>query len=367
MKSKRALTYLLLVTILISCSDSQQIENQTKESLKVGAILPLSGSAAIWGEAIQNGMELAQEELAKEGMTIGIQYEDSQAIPTLGLSAYKKLVEQDKVNIVISAFSRVSVPLISLVERDRMPLLMTMVAAKGVTENSQYAFRFYSTEKDYAYPHFDILKSEYTSLGLLYLNDEYGVSVAQAIRDKAKENNVKIVVEETFDPATTDFRTQLLKIKAKNPQALLFVGAVPTEVVNAMKQVKEMQLDSIFFEASPNLGLEPIRATAGGSAEGVYTLAYPLTLGMAGAAFSEAYRERYGEAPLHAAAFGYDMVVLAAKASNGKSVTGKALVDKILALKSFDSLNGPVQIQSTREINPSLYSVKIVNGSLVRT
>ncbi len=362
---KYTILFLVLVGVLIFVGCAKQ-SSQEEKYLKIGAILPLSGPAAIWGESIRNGMELAKQELTAKNLSIKIIYEDSQAKPSVGLSAYNKLVQEDHVNMIVSAFSRVSVPLISLVNQDRVPLVMTLVSAKGVTTKSPYAFRFYSPEKDYAAPSFEVLRKGYTSIGLLYLNDEYGTSVAQAIRDKAVESNILILIEESFEPETTDFRTQLLKIKRKNPQALLFVGAVPVEVVNAVKQVKEMQLSSVFFEASPNLGVASVRETAGKSAEGVFTLAYPFTLGSTGIDFTEKYRIKYGEAPLYTAGMGYDMAMLVAKASESKAMTGSVLVEKIMALNSFDSTNGPVQIQPNREINPPLYVVKIVNGSLVR-
>lgn len=348
----------LSLLLILGCSSQQG-------TLKIGVILPLSGPAAIWGENIRNGMELARIDLEQGGIHTQILYEDSQANAQTGLSAYQKLKNVDNVDVVVSVFSRVSIPLISLADNDKMPLIMTMVSAKGVTEKSPYAFRFYSDETQYTYPHLNKLpKNE--SLAFLYINDEFGTAVMEATRAKAKELNIAVVAEEPFDPNSADFRTQLIKISAKSPTNILFIGAVPSEVINALKQVRELDLPFKFIEGSPNLAVSSVRSAVKEEAEGTWTIAYAFDIGEADSDFKKNYFEKYGQEPLNPATLGYDLVKLLTKASTGEKMSGYALVNSILQLKSFDSLGGNIPILPNREINPPTYSVKIVNGELVK-
>jgi len=156
---------LLILTLVTSCAPQQQ------EQLKVGVIIPLTGPAAIWGQNIKNGIELSNQDLKTKGIDIKIIYEDSQASPTIGLTAYNKLKSIDNVDVLIVAVSRVSVPIIPLADKDQIPMFMTLTASKGAADKSPYAFRFFATAEQFAYPHVDIMDSK-TTAAILYVNDE---------------------------------------------------------------------------------------------------------------------------------------------------------------------------------------------------
>ena len=354
---KRILITLIVLFGLAGCAEV------IEQPLKIGAILPLSGPAAWWGEQVRNGMDVAIQELAEQGMTIDTIYEDSKAQSAEGVTAYNKLNNIDDVDVVFSIFSRVSIPLVSLADEDNLPLIMSIVAAKDAPAKSMYAFRFYATSRQYADPHFDSIDKEiYDKIAVLYVNDEYGTDINRVVLERAQEKGIEIVSTEAFDPGTTDFRTHLLKIKSKNPKALVFIGATPPETINSVQQMRELKLDVDFIETAPLLSAEPILKAVGEAAEGAITTAFPFTLEQTGSTFRQKYKMIYGEEPAIPAAFGYDMVKLVVKASNGKS--SEDLAQKIADLKQFESLNGPIDIQSTGEINPELYSVKIVDGKL---
>lgn len=365
---------LLMLTILTSCSINSQVvkhKDIKEKSLKIGAILPLTGPAAIWGENIRNGMILAQQELAAQGVIVEIIFEDSQAKSAIGVSAYNKLTKLDKVDVIFSAFSRVSIPLISLADSDKIPLFMTVVAAKDVAAMSDYAFRIYSNEKQYVEPHFKTSLNinnidKHDKIAILSVEDDYGESIRQVIVDNAKKNNIEITRQEKFEPSSTDFRTQLTKIKASKPKAILFVPATPIEIVNAIQQTHELNINADLIEAAVILSSSSIRKDLGKFAEGVVTTAFAFTQKSSGKTFNQKYEQAYGNDPLFAAAFAYDGVNLVAKASQGKSLNGEKLVENILALDTMDGVTGKTIIQQNGEINPETYSVRILNGELVR-
>jgi branched-chain amino acid transport system substrate-binding protein len=356
---------LIFVVAFISIQFTGNVIEKDKP-LKIGAILPLSGPAAIWGESIMNGMELAKQDLNKQGISVDVVYEDSRASPSDGLTAYTKLADIDRADIIFSAFSRVSIPLIPLAEEDNIPLIMTVVAADGVAEKSPYAFRIYSTASGYAEPHFhSVLGKGYREIAILSINDEYGNSVSNKIKELAYQYEIEVVTEEKFEPGNTDFRSSLTKIKEMDPDGVLIIAAVPPEIISSITQIKEMGIESDVFESSVALSVKSIRESLGESSDGVYTLAFPFTLDKTGQDFKKDYKKEYGTDPLFSSAFGYDMTMIAAKASGGRSLTGKELVRRISELKAIDSLNGLVEIQPNGEINPELVSVRIIDGKLI--
>ncbi len=357
---------LLLMSILIFSLISS-CTNQKNETLKVGAILPLSGPGAIHGEQLRKGMELAREELSQDGVKIEIIYEDSEANAVKGIAAYNKLKSVDNVDVIYSAFSRVTIPLIALADSDKKPIIFSLVAATGAADKSPYAFRFFSTDKQFSEPHFDAkLKiDKYKKIATIYLNDEYGVSINNGIIERANKEGFDIVSQESFEAGTTDFRTQLTKIKSKNPDAILTISAFPSEAIGIMQQIEELGIQQVIFEATTQLSSKNIRDELGNSTEGDYTLSYPFILGKTGDEFRNKYIRRYKEDPLFQAPFGYGAIKLIGKATNGKVMSGLEIRDAILALKSIDTPNGISIIQPNGEINPKIPAVQIVNGTLV--
>lgn len=367
------ITALSLLLILAGCGLQNVSQQQTaKEPIKIGAILPLTGPVAIWGENIKNGMEMAKSELEQAGDEVSFAYDDSQGTGAQAVTQFQKMIDVNKSDVVFSIFSRVSVPLIPLAKSNQVPLIMSIVSASNVASADNYTFRFYSDAKQYVDPHFAwITKDKYGSVAILAINDEFGADVNKVLKDRLAGKGIKIVAEEKYLPNATDFRTQLTKIKRANPKAIIFIGSVPAEITNALKQANELKIGADFIEASASLAnvvinpslMSALQQGDKNLAEGVYTIAFPFTLGKTGDDFKVRYKEVYGKDPNYAAAFGYDMVMLVAKAD--KAAGSGSLKDKIVALENYDSLNGPVKIQANGEINPPTYSVKIVDGKMV--
>jgi len=170
MMKKTMIKHVVLSLIILSFVLLAGCGSQSTETLTIGAILPLSGPASIWGVSVQEGMDLAQEELAQQGINLNIIYEDSQAKATMGVSAYNKLTNIDNVDVIFSALSSVSVPLVPLADADEMPLVVTLVAAQGIADKSPFTFRFYPPTEEYVNPHFEkIDKETYDEIAILYV------------------------------------------------------------------------------------------------------------------------------------------------------------------------------------------------------
>lgn len=371
MRKFLVITSILFAFILtgVGCSqlvDTSQTQNTEQEKkLKVGAILPLTGPASVWGQSLKKGMELAQEKLRNEGVEINIIYEDSQAKAKKGISAYKKLSNVDNVDVVFSAFSRVSTPLVPLSKEDKLPLFMSVTAAKDLPQKSPYAFRNFATHEMFATKHFSNLeKSEAEEIGVIYINDEYGQSVFSAIKKSAKEKNIDIAESESFKPKSTDVRAQLTNIKAAEPDVIIAVVGTPIEILNIVETKKELNIESNIYEASQILSLRPTRVENKEVVEGVRTLATPFALKEIGNNFRQKFKKEYEEDPIFPAAYSYDIVNLIGKVTEGKKIKGQEFIQKIEKIEKYSGVNGEMEIEESGEINPPLRSVKIKEGKL---
>lgn len=354
--------FALVLAIGFVALDKLVVDDVSESEVKIGAILPLTGSTAIFGENIRNAMELALQESDSDNLTV--LYEDSEGDPAQGVTAYRKLVEIDQVNMIVSVFSRVSVPLVSLADADEIPFMMTIVSANDIAAESEYAFRFYNTADQYIQPFFEgpFTTGRYETLSVLYINDEFGVSVRDKIRERAQQNGLTIVSEESYLPGGSgDFRTQLTNIKNTKADALIFVSVAPPDSINIVRQIRELQIESDLFDGATVLSSRATRNELGVAADNVYVSVSPFVYGETGESFRNKYVNTYDKEPTFAAPYGYDIVKLVRVAMEENT----DIAHGILGLNTYDSLNGTFNISPEGEINPHLRLVQIRDGNLV--
>jgi len=122
-------TVILAIALIAVFSFSQagtgffSLQPEKEETIKIGAILPLSGKYGYIGGYMAEGLEMAKDEINSSGSVNGrkleIVYEDSLADTKTGISAYQKLARIDGVNVVFTTISGVSLGIAPLAEEDK--------------------------------------------------------------------------------------------------------------------------------------------------------------------------------------------------------------------------------------------------------
>jgi branched-chain amino acid transport system substrate-binding protein len=285
-----------------------------KGTFTVGAVLPMTGPAALWGETVQNGMELALEK--KTG--IKVLYEDSKSTAADGISAYN-LLQDKKVDLTVSELSLVAVPLSKIATERKQPLLVSLVAASHDTIVNDYTTRYYTNPTNYATPAFTdqispVLKAK--KIALLTRNDELGNSVKNKIQELSEANGKKIVFMESFMPAEKDYRTIMLKVKNSGADVFIFVASTPGEALGIVKTASELGVKMPIVESSAVFADLATRKQAGDIT--FYATSYDFSLPNKATDFKAEYVAKFGKEPNFGAAFGYDMISLIDLCKNKK-------------------------------------------------
>ena len=296
----------VLVGILAVFAVNSSKENSNSNLFTVGAVLPMTGPAALWGETVKNGMELALE----QKIGIKVLYEDSKSTAVDGISAYN-LLQDKKVDLTVSELSLVAVPLSKIALLRKAPLLVSLVAASHDTIVNDYTSRYYTDPTNYATPAFTDPMSPVLSakkIALLSRNDDLGNSVKAKIIELAKQNDKQIVSMESFVPAEKDFNTVILKAKNSGANVFIFVASTPGEALGIVKAANQLKLGVPIVESSAVFADLSTRKQAGDIP--FYSTSYDFSLPNKAVEFKAQYMAKFGKEPNFGAAFGYDIVNL---------------------------------------------------------
>jgi len=246
----------------------------TEKFIKIGAILPLSGDGAKYGEEAQRGIELAVTETNAAGGISGkkvvIVYEDDQGLAKNAVSALKKLASVDKVPVVIGPmYSSTALASAPVAETEKIVLFSPSASSPEYTKAGDYAFRNWPSD---IYEGGEMARFAYKKLGLrrvgiLTVSLDYGIGLTNVFKNTFEKLGGQVPVQEQYVQGATDFRTQLTKLKGTNLDAVYLPGYY-NEIGLILKQARELDLQVKFLSC---VGFDNPKALeiAGDAAEGV--------------------------------------------------------------------------------------------------
>ena len=203
----------IIVVILVVWGITKNTNNVNEQTIKVGILLPLSGPAGFIGENMQKGFETALKNINKNQEQIKLFYEDNNNTPAGALSATKKLIDLNKVDILITSMSSPSIAVASYLKdnKSNLPLIATGVYA-DIPLIYQNTFQMAITLKSEAdaYKRWEE-KVKPNKLGILYINTDMGVGLDKLIKSKTALplNNV---YSESFESSARTFKTEITKM-----------------------------------------------------------------------------------------------------------------------------------------------------------
>ncbi len=355
--TKIIVSLILAIFVLLIIVNSNR--NTNSDVIKVGAIIPMTGPNAVYGEQLKFGMQFALSELDKKH-TISIRFEDSAGDAKTGVSAFNKLLTENT-DVFTSSFSRVSVPLKELAKQNNKPLVMTIVSAmSAVSTSTPSIVRIFHNADTIVSTHIKTIQSKgFKKIGIIYTNDEFGTSVNDSFKKKLSELNI-LVVSESFASQDNDFRTQIQKIKALNVDAVVFVTIPPTSLQSFIKQAIELGINKPLIDGAGVLPGAGAIKLIGSSTENIYTFATQFDLNISGQQLTKALKENDLDVT-YAAAFGYDIVKYILQVNQISQSQGISFNDAMLRVQSFDGIQGQYDLQNP-EIQPTLIPVQVKNG-----
>jgi len=251
-----------------------------QETIKIGVTQPLTGAFAASGNYVAQGAKIAEDEINKAGGVLGKQIqliiEDNKSNPTEAVSTVEKLIQKDKVPVLIGAWSStLTLAVMPKLEEYQVPMIVeTSSSGKITTSGNPYIFRISPTSEMEAKAFQPLVaKMGIKKANFLYTNNDFGIGSGAEYSKMLKANGVEIGVMETMDPKATDFSAQLAKIKATGGDTL-FVTTAVEQLTLILKQAEEQQLKVRIVSCGGSNSPDQLIDQAGAAANGSFHTAF---------------------------------------------------------------------------------------------
>jgi branched-chain amino acid transport system substrate-binding protein len=330
--------------------------------IKIGVAEALSGGAAQYGIAIRNGFQLAADEInaagGVNGNKIQLVIEDEQGKKEEAINVFKKLIFQDKVLMLFGpTLSNSAQAADPIAQAAKTVVFGTSNTADGITSIGDHVFRNSVTEAD-VLPEtlkMAVKKSNVKKVAVLYGSDDvFTKSGYDNFKKALADLNIPVTTTETFAKGDVDFKAQLTKIKATNPDAIV-LSALLAEGAPIMVQARQMGLNVPFVGGN---GMNSVKVfdLAKEKADGLF-VGSPWSIenqSEANRKFVVAYTSKFKSAPDQFAAQAYDALNITVKALKGVKLSGSLDADRA-ALRNalpdvkWNGATGPFQFRRAND------------------
>jgi branched-chain amino acid transport system substrate-binding protein len=327
--------------------------------VRVGAAISLSGPAAMAGGSQRNAIKLAQDEINAShllgNVRLDVMLEDDGSDREQAAAVFQKFIENSRVvGIIGPTLSDTALAVDPMAQQAGVPVLGVSTAASGITQIGDFIFRDCLSEGQLAPQTVKLVKSrlKLRTAALLYSDTDPNRSAAEGFKVALQDAHVRVVSEQTFAPADTDFSSQIAEIASSNPDAV-FVTAPTHAAADLLIQARRYGLEGVPIVGSNAFNATSVLRMAGAAAEG-------LIVGSAWSAanmsprnqqFMNAYRARFGIDPDQFAAQAYTGVYLMALAIRDAGTVSdpKAVRDALERIHKADTPLGAFSFTSVRD------------------
>jgi branched-chain amino acid transport system substrate-binding protein len=331
------------------------------ETIKIGAILAVTGPASFLGAPEAKTLEMLTGELNTKGgiggKKIALIIKDSGASPEKAISFAKQLIEEEKVFAIIGPSTSGETMAIKNIAEENKTILLSCAAAEVIVNPlAKYVFKVaprdsYAAEKIYH----QMKKMGITRIGVLSSNTGFGKAGKEQLEKYAAEHGITIALSEVYDKSATDLTAEVTKLKAANIQAIVNWSIEPAQAI-LIKNARQIGLTMPIFQSHGFANIQYAKA-AGVAAEGVIFPASRIVVAdllsdkhpqkAVVLSYKNAYESKFKEDVSTFGGHGYDALMLLTKAIQTAGTDREKVRSAIENLKGFVGTAGIFNLSPT--------------------
>jgi branched-chain amino acid transport system substrate-binding protein len=303
------------------------------DTFKIGGLVPITGTQAVMAEDLATGLKLAEEDVNAAGGVLGkpvqVIIEDTETRPAPGMDAARKLIDVDKVGVIVGGFSSgVSLPIAKYCQSKGLVFVAGAPTSPLFEEVGDYVFMTDVLDKfkGKVIAELAVGDSGKKKFGLMFMNNAFGMALREETIKNLKALGAEITTDVVYELNKVDYKAELQRLFAKKPEAIIGTYYAKEGMVTA-KQAYEMGLLDV--SKVPWYCPEMVSSFATAvkeipdALEGIKGLT-PLP---PGDLYTEKFKKKMGRDPITAyAAMNYDCVVMVAMAANFANSTEPAKI-----------------------------------------
>ena len=338
----------------VASGESAASGSYTGTPIKIGGIGPVTGGAAVYGQAVKNAEELAVKEInAANGSDVfDWKFEDDEHDAEKSVNAYNTLKDWGLQVLAGPVTTTPSIAVAAETANDNLFMMTPSASAPTVIESGDNVFQICFTDPNQGVASADYIADNKlgTKVGIIYdSSDAYSSGIYEKFKAEAAAKNLEIVTAEAFTADNkSDLSTQVAKCQEAGAD-LVFLPIYYQEASQILIAANKSGYEPVFFGCDGMDGILSIDGFDTSLAEGLMLLT-PFAADAQDEktqAFVSAYKEAYGDTPNQFAADAYDVVYAIYEAVLAGGLNGDMDASDICdALKtqfttmSFDGLTG---------------------------
>lgn len=361
-KSYIAIVAVVSVVLTATLMVNTGCEKQPEE-IKIGAILPLTGSVATLGEWMMRGHQLAVEDINRtggiNGKKIKLIIEDGMGDPKSSVTAFKKLVEIEKVKIIIGAVSPVCLALKPLANESKI-LLFANAGHPQITGESKYIFRHSNTAEEEAniISRFILENPELKKGTVIATNDDYGIAFTNTA-EKILNISHNIEIEKLiYEVGEEDFKIIAQKVIRSSPDFIIIGGADSKGIGLLVKRLREYNYEGL-VATTLVFGFPDAIKAAGPASEGVFYTDFVIdSEDSLYVRVNNEYKKIYNSDIPPVSLFEYNTIKLIYDCIKAVGYNPDKISDYLLMLKTYNGVGEKIRITSHGDLVPEMYIKK---------
>ena len=345
------------------------------QTVKIGAMAPLTGFAAADGASVKNSLKLAVDHINASGGVLGMKVElvlyDDHADPKEATALARKLIEQDAVKaFVAGSYSMPSRAVAPLFNEEKIPMVAAYAVHPDVTSGGAYSYSFRNgflgtvEGKAAAYTCVKLLKGK--NIAVLTSDNDFGKTLAAGFKtfmESPAGQGAKVISYQTYPMSEKDYKPYLSKIKSANPD-VIFSGGYYFQSGPMVKQAREMGITAQFVGEEGADSPEFVKI-AGPASEGFVIVtnlnrddSRPVVK-----TFLKEYEAQFKISPDMVGASAYDaFMIICDGIKRANSLEGPAIQKAIASVQNYNGLTGMIKGFTKGEVVKDVQVQVVKNG-----
>lgn len=323
--------------------------------LRIGALFSVTGPASFLGEPEKNTLELLVKQANAKGGINGHRVElvvyDTQGDVTKAVQLANKLIKNDKVAAIIGpSTTGETMAVIPVAEKEKIPLISCAAGIKITEPVKKWVFKTPANDHLAAERILNhAARMRYRTIALLTVSDSFGSSGREQLKALAGRKGFSIVADEVYGPKDSDMTSQLTKIRAAKPDAVICWGTNPGPAI-ITRNIKQLGIKVPLYMSHGVASKKFIELAGAEAAEGVILPAGKLAIYDRLSRkdpqykllneYDHAYKSAYGTEASTFGGYAYDGFLLLSGAVGKGTTTAEQIRDGLERTKKLVSVSG---------------------------